>query len=191
MTPLRPSLRRVLLVSVALSGLALVWPKNGPAVIVARDEAPTGRTGDAAASFSTGQATPRSLPERLATQPLEPSTFDPFVGPQPPPPVAAPASAPPPFVGPIYVPPPPPPTINYRYMGQLIDPAGKQVIYLARPDKEVAVTVGMSLDEGYIVGSVSPEGIQLIHPPSANKVLIPIPHAAEFATLTSSSRAAR
>lgn len=74
-------------------------------------------------------------------------------------------------------------------MGQLVDPAGKRLIYLARPDKEVAVTVGTRLDEGYIVESIATEGVRLLHPPSANKVLIPVPHGAEVSALMSSSSA--
>jgi hypothetical protein len=189
MSGLRPSLKRMLVAAVAMSALALLWSKNSPAVVAALDRGPTDgpmRDGDASALAGVRPAT-KPLSEHLQTHSPESSSFDPFVGVHPPPPVAVLASAAPPFVGPLYVPPPPPPAINYRYMGQLVDPAGKQLIYLARPDKEVLITVGTGLDEGYVVESISSEGVRLLHPPTKNAVLIPLPQGEEVAALKSSS----
>jgi hypothetical protein len=181
-------LRRILFVVGTLSALALLWPASGPTVVAALEHGPgDGRASGPSATPAGAQPAPEALPEHLPSHIPEPSSFDPFVGVQQSTPAAAPASAPPPFVGPIYVPPPPPPTINYRYMGQLVDPAGKRVVYLARPDKEVPVAVGTQLDEGYVVESVSSDGVRLLHPPTKSKVLIPLPHGAEVAALMPSS----
>ena len=115
------------------------------------------------------------LPAQLVSTALDEAESDPFVPPQLTPPAAPPS--PNPFVGPPYVPPPAPPTITYRYLGQMTDPEGKQLVYLARADKDLQVTVGTRLDEGYTVEAITAEGVRLLYAPAGARVTIPIPPA--------------
>ena len=109
------------------------------------------------------------------TASLDKAAFDPFVGVQPPPP-----PPPKPFVGPIYVAPPPPPAappLTYRYVGQMLDPSGKQLVYLGKADKDFPVIVGTRLDEGYVVEAITADGIRLHYPPLDARAVINIPAA--------------
>jgi hypothetical protein len=188
---MRSSLRWLLLGTVCLTIVAVWWPVDGSGikVVAARaSDATSGQLEVPAVTISVPSSRERVvLPARLPVHSLDKSDFDPFVGLQPTPAAAPPLAPPPkPFVGPIYVPPPPPPSIQYRYLGQMIDPTGKQVVYLARPDKEVPVSVGTHLDEGYVVEAITAEGVRLHYPALDARTVVPIPHSdgnAPFASL--------
>lgn len=180
MAALRPGLRWLLMSTVGVSAAALLWPEGEANRIVAvatREPAlPTATV--LQGTSPADEATPRSLPSELPAHLLDKADFDPFAGVQPAaPPVTAAAPAPKPFVGPLYVPPPPPPTLNYRYLGQLLDPDGHRQVYLARPDKDVLVAVGTHLDEGYVVEAIDEQGVRLRYPPLNAQAIVPIPTA--------------
>jgi hypothetical protein len=108
------------------------------------------------------------------------ASFDPFAGLQPPsPPVVSTASVPKPFVGPTYVPPPAAPVLNYRYLGQMVDPSGQRLVYLAGPTKEVRAAVGTRLDEGYVVEAINTDGVRLHYPPLDARAVIPLPSSGD------------
>ncbi|HEY1395235.1 MAG TPA: hypothetical protein VF536_03935, partial [Roseateles sp.] len=85
---------------------------------------------------------------------------------------APPSPAPPP-------PPPPPqaPALNYRYLGQFIDPQGQRKVYLARSDKDVLVETGTRLDEGFRVEAITDDEIRLVYEPLQQRTVIRIPAA--------------
>jgi hypothetical protein len=78
------------------------------------------------------------------------------------------------------IPPPPAPTappLAYRYLGEMVDPAGKRYVYLGKGDKEIPVTAGTLLEEGYVVDAIGAEGIQVRYPPLDERSVINIPPA--------------
>ena len=173
--------------SLALSALALLWPEQRGAVVAPADHA------EPASSSAADHALVRSN-ARLAAMtastrsPLDKAGFDPFVGLQPPPPPEPASSpAPKPFIGPIYVPPPSPPALNYRYLGQMTDPAGRRMVYLSGGDRDVTVALGTRLDEGYVVEAITAEGIRLHYPALDVRTVIPIPLARDAAPFVASS----
>lgn len=68
--------------------------------------------------------------------------------------------------------------MNYRYLGQFIDPQGQRKVYLARPDKDLLVETGTRLDEGYRVEAITEDEIRLFHEPLQQRAVIRIPAAA-------------
>jgi len=178
---MRPWLRWLLAASALAAAVALWWP-DGVSRAVSRSEAAI--VGSQAAlntvgepvPSATGGALPATLPSHLPTATLDPANFDPFVGAQPPPP---PPPKPQPM--PVVVAPPPPaptaPPLTYRYLGQMVDPSGKRLVYLGKGDKDVLVAVGTLLDEGYVVEAISADGIQLHYPPLDVRAVINIPPA--------------
>jgi hypothetical protein len=175
---MRPWLRWVLFVSLVASAVALWWPETITRAIE-RTEAAVSGASNLAPAARPGQdmesaAVLPSLPARLSPISLEVAAFDPFVGLQPPPPPA------PPVPVPVAVAPQPPPVptappLAYRYLGQMVDPSGKRFVYLGKADKEMPVTVGTQLEEGYVVQSIGPEGIRLHYPPLDAHAVIPMP----------------
>ena len=161
-----------------MSALALWWPSGVTQAVTHRVEAAATAQADVSRAYVLAttpqdalQAAP--LPDRLNAAPLEKSRFDPFVGVQPPPPPAPKVVAAPVVEAPA--PPPPPPTLNYRYLGQMTDPSGQQYVYLAKPDKDVPVTVGTRLDEGYVVEAITADAVRVVYPPLDSRAVIPIP----------------
>ena len=65
--------------------------------------------------------------------------------------------------------------MNLRFMGSMIDPAGKRLVYLARGDTALPVGVGDRLDEGYVVESLKPDAIVLVYPSLNTRTTIPTP----------------
>ena len=152
---MRPWLRWLLAASALAAAVALWWP-DGVSQAVSRSEAAVANSQaaidaalDPAAAASNGLPR-KAVPSRLPVVTLDPANFDPFVGAQPPPP---PPPKPQPM--PVVVAPPPPapmaPPLSYRYLGQMVDPSGKRLVYLGKGDKDVLVAVGTQLDEGYVV----------------------------------------
>jgi len=115
------------------------------------------------------------LPNQWPVQALEPAKRDVFSPVLPPAPklvpvkvavVAAPASPP--------IPAPMAPPMNYRFFGQMHKPDGERIVFLARGDKSVEVAVGAQLDDGYVVESISDEGVQLIYPALGQRAVVGI-----------------
>ncbi|MED5621552.1 hypothetical protein [Ideonella sp. BN130291] len=77
--------------------------------------------------------------------------------------------------------------MSYRYLGQMVDPSGKQVVYLSRGDHDVAVSVGTRLDEGYVVEAITPDGVRLNYPPLHAQVTVPVPPSGNAPPLVPSS----
>ena len=112
-----------------MSAAALWWPANPSSKIVAPVAREQARLAGLAGDLQPMPvpAAPRRLPAGLPAHRLDPAEFDPFVGVQPPAPPPLVAPVPRPMIGPVYEPPPPPPPLNYRYLGQMLDPAGKRL----------------------------------------------------------------
>jgi hypothetical protein len=161
---LRPGLRWILGLSLLSSGLALHWAGE-----------PTGPKLDSHGLDVHRERFARvdriGLPERLAALNLERAETDPFELPSLPPvaiPAAAPAQASPLPLG--------PPVSSYRYLGQLLDPQGKRMVYLAGVDnKEALVAPGARLDGGYLVEAITASDVMLFHELSHQRTSIPIP----------------
>lgn len=167
---MRPSLRWLLGFSLLLSGAAMLLPAPQTPIL---DAPPTG-VASAERPAATRQA---ALPARLPVVELERATFDPFAGVQPaqPPAPASAASALPRAV-PIAEPTPPaPPAISYRFLGRMTDPEGKSVVYLAGSGRELQVSVGTTLPEGYVVESMDEAGVHLRYPPLDARAIVSIP----------------
>lgn len=173
---MRAPLRWILLITVALTALSLWWPADEARVaghVVAAAAAPESPP----RSARNEPAPPSALPAALPRQELGKAEFDPFVGaqpaaPPPPKPVMTPIAATPPPA-----PPPAPPPLTYRYIGRMQDPDGKPSVYLAKADKHLAVGVGMTLEEGYIVEAIDGDAIRLRYPPLDARASIPIPQS--------------
>lgn len=184
MVNIRPGIRRLLTASAVLSLLALWWPPRVGQVStpVARDDASLAlaRPSSGVAAALPGMAAPVDLPPQLPQLRWGKAAFDPFVGG---PEMAAPAKpasqlAP----APVAYPPAPPapaapstPPVGYRYLGQMVGPAGQRLIYLARGDQSIPVQVGTRLDDGFVVEAMDAAGIKLHYPPSGSHALIPMP----------------
>jgi hypothetical protein len=192
-TELRTWLRWTLALSVVASALALLWPESrAPGPDGAMSNPIPLATGTPASGGAAVPARIAELPTELRQLALGAARFDPFVGvvppaptvpkPVPPPPVAAPAPMPVP--PPIETPPPAtrmPPPMNYRYLGRMVDPAGRVLIYLARDDTAVQVGVGSRLEGGYTVEAIDPAGVSLHYAPMDVRVVIPVPPPAQQA----------
>ena len=178
MTALRPGLRRVLIGTVVLTAAAVLWPADSTTRVAAAVDRGALRHADLVLTRTPASPTVKQhpLPAKLPEHLLEKATFDPFIGVTSQADGAASASAPAsrPLVGPVYEAPPPPPPMPYRYLGQMLDPAGKRLVYLTRPDKDVSVSVGTRLDEGYVVEAIDDKSVRLLFPPQNVRMVIPI-----------------
>lgn len=67
------------------------------------------------------------------------------------------------------------PPLEYRFLGRVTAPDGKQRVYLAKEDRSVAVAVGDYLESGYRVDQITEEGVLLIHDALDEKLTIDIP----------------
>jgi hypothetical protein len=114
-----------------------------------------------------------ALPERLPALSLERAEHDPFESPTLLPPVV-----------PVATPAPPPSfltasnssALGYRYLGQLLDLQGRRMVYIVRGDnKEILVSPGMRLDDGFLVEAIAASELTLFHEPSQQRTSILIP----------------
>lgn len=78
-----------------------------------------------------------------------------------------PAAAPPPI--------PQAPPANARYLGSMTGPDGKRLVYLARGDTSISISVGQQLDDGYVVEAITLEAVTLLYPPLDTRVTLPVP----------------
>lgn len=181
MMNIRPGIRRLLAASTVLAVLALLWPRqvfqvSPPAVREGADQAHSARPSDLPAA-SPAIAASLSLPDRLPDLRFGKATFDPFVGA----PAMTVATTPAPQTAPApvaYSPAPAMPTtpaVDYRYLGQMIGPAGQRLIYLAKGEQLIPVQVGTRLDDGFVVEAMEANGLKLHYPPSGSRALIPMP----------------
>ena len=176
---LRPPVKWALAITSAATLAALIWP--APAVVGVNDERPAHRgPADEARRAQpvalvvdgSAQARARSGPAAAASA----ADFDPFVGLSlapvavPPPAPSSQVVAPPP-------PPPPPPPNDYRFVGRMTGPDGAQQILLGHGDAIIAISKGMTLDNGYRVESISSDAVVLAfaRPDGAVTVSLPIP----------------
>lgn len=175
---MRRSLAWILAATVSLSAAAL-WNGDAPRVVAAIEP----RLREHVKTLDTFTATvPQSLPAlpplpiALAVLTLEPAKRDIFI---PATSAAAPVPAAPASAAPTPPPPPPPqaPTLGLRFLGTMLDPEGKRLVYLARGDAAVLVGAGDRLDEGYVVDSVTADSVVLIYPPLNTRATIAIPPA--------------
>lgn len=168
----------------ALLSLAALWMSEVPRVVAVVEP----RLREAAASLAvmdraTAGAGPvplGPLPSEMPGVALDAAKRDVFV-PYTTPPASAAQVAPLPPAPPPPPPPPPPqaPALNLRFLGSMVTPAGERLVYLARGDVQVPVTVGTRLDEGYVVTSITADAIGLIYPPLNVRVVLPIPQPAQ------------
>lgn len=178
---IRPGIRRLLAATAVLSLLALWWPQRMDQISapVVRDSALQDQFAQSpsAAAALFDKAASVALPQQLPHPRLGKAAFDPFVGA----PVMAVPAKPAPQLTPApvaYTPAPAvpgTPTVGYRYLGQMVGPAGQQLIYLARGEQSIAVQVGTRLDDGFVVEAMDAAGIKLHYPPSGSRALIPMP----------------
>jgi hypothetical protein len=179
---MRSSLRWALFGTVSLSVLALWLP--GPSA------------GESAGAASAAQASPVPSSEVLGLRQagarasathsvqrfsLDKARADPFSAVQTvvdvpkKEPAPAPVAALPPAV--VAVPVNTPPALSYRYLGQMTDPTGNQLVYLSKPGQDLRVTVGATLDEGYVVEAIAEDGVRLHHPATDTRAVVAIPRA--------------
>ena len=175
---MRRSLTWTLAATAALSAAAL-WNGEVPRVVSAVEPRMPGH----AQALDMPTDSPQQglpalppLPMRLAELTLEPAKRDLFV------PVAATAASVlvvPASAAPASPPPPPPqaPSIELRFLGTMLNPDGKRLVYLARGEAAVLVGVGDRLDEGYVVESFTADSVVLVYPPLNARATIPIPPA--------------
>lgn len=174
---MRRSLGWALVAAVVLSAVALWTGDTAPSLIAAvepqvREHA---RSLDAVAAATNAERDPLPpLPARLDAVVLRPATrdvFAPKASPAPPLPqpvvAAVPAAASPPT--------PQAPPLNLRFMGSMVDPTGKRLVYLARGDTAVPVGVGDRVDEGYVVESLTRDAVVLVYPSLNARTTVPIP----------------
>lgn len=162
--------------TVLASAASLLWPNRE--LVQAQDRGdlrPASVSSQVDSSrVSDGPRAPTVAPLPTASSPrgdrAAASTFDPFVGVVPPPPPAPPPVAP----VPVAAPPPPPPTQEYRFLGRVSGPDGIEQLLLSRGDVPVAVQVGTTLENGYVVQSISTDAVVLVYPPLGVRSTIPI-----------------
>lgn len=181
--------------TLVLTAVALLVPEDAelPRVDVERSS-----DGSAPLPGMATDARGGTFPSEIERQAFSVPERDPFAAPVPLPPVAAPA--PPAPVGPPPPPPPsPPPPLTAGYMAQLLPPSGERVIYLRDGEQMVAAQVGAVLSGGYVIEALvradgtkagaasAPQGVasgaggtdviavELVHPPSNHRQVIPIP----------------
>ena len=179
---MRPGLKWALTFTLLSTGAALIWTR-GPVVdaSVVRDgssqDAKTSAPHKVAAVVASGiapevvpAATSNSAPAAAGAS-MDPG-FDPFVGvvppPPPPPPVLAVVQAPPPA-------PPPPPAQDYRFVGRMTSPDGVRTILVGRGDAVVGIEIGTTLGNGYVVESITPNGVVLVYGNSGVKATLSLP----------------
>lgn len=161
---LSPGLRWTLTLSVLASAASLLTPTD-PSGRTVRDIA----VGDAPRSSQPTHHFIANIPSPAGND-LEDPAGDPFVLPvasTPSTPVVAPAST--------VASSPSAPPLNYRYLGQFIDPQGESKVYITAGGRDILVEVGMELSEGYRVEAITGDEIRLIYPPLQQRAIISRP----------------
>lgn len=179
---MRPDLTWALSATLVLS-VAALWGVEVPRIVSAIEP----RMRDALASLDASagavvppvamrSALPAILPQ-IEIDPAKRDVFVPYAPPVPPPPPVPHAPVPVAQVAPLPPPPPQAPVMSLRFLGSMVTPAGERLVYLARGDTAVPVTVGDRLEEGYVVSALSAEAVTLVYPPLELRVIVPISQA--------------
>ena len=180
---MRRGLLWVLGASIALSAAAL-WSAGAPRLVSAIE--PRMREHQESLDRATNPdslaiATLAPLPAQLPRLDLDPATRDIFAPVQPPaasqPAPPAPVAPPQPPVAAAAPPPPQAPPPNARFLGDMVTPDGKRLVYLMRGDTALAVSSGQQLSDGYVVESITAAAVTLLYPPLDVRVTVPIPPA--------------
>ncbi len=180
---MRAPIKWALAGTVLATAASLLWPNRGVVAVedrVAASPLPThappaadpgpATTHPSAASASLPVASAPSAGER-ASAAAATDVFDPFVGVLPPPPPAPPV---PMAASIVAAPPPAPPAQDFRFLGRIRGPDGTEHLLLVRGDTSVTIQVGMTLDNGYVVQSISADAVELVYPPLGVRSTIPI-----------------
>lgn len=177
---MRRSLKWGLVASIALSAIALSTSQTPRIAAAIEPQIRQHMAFDIReGSASSGGPALAPLPAALPPLKLAAAERDMFGTSAPAQPEPAPVPTPPPEPVVEAAPPAPQaPAINLRFFGTMTTPEGKRHVYLTRGDKELAVTEGDQLEEGYVVSAVAPEGVTLTYPALSTTVVIPIPNAA-------------
>lgn len=134
---------------------------------------------DIASSRSSQMLSSSPLPEHLNRPQLESARNDPFVLPAPPTPVIAKVAPPP-----VQVPPPTPqptaPPLNLRYTGRMTAPDGKQVVYVAYGETNLAIATGQSLPNGYRVDAITSRAVEFVYPPLNTTARLELPELPKY-----------
>jgi hypothetical protein len=69
---------------------------------------------------------------------------------------------------------PSPPPMSYRFAGRLLQD-GKLQVFVSKGDTPIAIKVGDTLEEGYVVEAITTEAITLIYPSLGHRASIAIP----------------
>ena len=69
--------------------------------------------------------------------------------------------------------------MTYRYLGQMLDPAGKRLVYVTKGDRDIQVGAGMQLEDGYVVESITAGAVRVVHAATQTRIDIPIPASKE------------
>jgi len=173
---LSPLLRRLLVSTLLLSALALWWPPSPMPTVLS--SGPVDTVQSQVPPSSAAVATERKrLPVELPTPEFTPAQFDPFIGVAAiAPPIAKPVIAAAQMPVAISVPTAPkPPPMNYRYLGQMVDPSGRSWVYLARAEATFPVVAGTRLDDGYVVQAIEADAVHLHHAATNINAIIPVP----------------
>ena len=164
------------------ASVAALWTSGSPRLVSAvetrlRDRPETSDILVGLAASAVEAATP--LPQDIPLLVLDRAKRDVFVPYQLPSASNAapstPAPPPPSPVAPEQPAPPQAPAMNVRYLGAVLTPEGKRLVYLMRGESTLTVSLGQRLDDGYIVESMTAEAVTLLYPPLDVRVVVPIP----------------
>jgi hypothetical protein len=176
----RRSLGWALLVTLTLSAASLWWPGAAPRLVVAvpRADAPPRLEQAAAGIGLLAQPHPPALPVTLPPWELSLALSDPFgasalpvaAPPRPaaPTPVVAPA-APPQLVAAAA------PPVPLRYLGSMLTPQGQWLVMLLRGDTAIVARAGLGFEDGYVIQSISPQAVRLVHTTTGAGLDIAVP----------------
>jgi hypothetical protein len=117
------------------------------------------------------------LPQALESYSLADVLADPFELPSQP---AAPPLPPVPAAPTPAPAKPTAPAFSYRYFGQMTNPEGKTLYYIARADKEFVVQERQVLDDGYMVEAITTRVIRFTHPNAELPVELALPTSLEL-----------
>jgi hypothetical protein len=171
---MRRSLALTLAATVALAAWSLRWPP-APRVVAAVTLPALADAQQLASTPSTVPSVAATLSPTWPVVELAPAAGDPFTVAAPTPAVSTltPPPGPPPL--PEAAPAPTAPPLAHRFFGRIVGPDGQLITLLTRTGEPVAVSEGVSLDDGYVVESVGAEAVRLVYPPLGTVVELPLP----------------
>ncbi len=182
---MRPTLRWLLAISIALAAIALWQPDQAPKIIGASERGAHPiyvRLAMPATPSSPAAGPP--LPRALPAWSVEAALRDPFTAAE-----AAVAGAetykarpvPPAAAEPMIAPPAPTVVVgapSWRFFGRMSRPDGIEVTLLTRGGHEaVAVQAGTALDDGFVVMALAPEAVRIVHAATGTSFDVALPPA--------------